>query len=893
MQDQHMGFDQLWHDVIQRIHAQIIDKSWSVRDCRVLLPHPALLQPAVQAWKQRHPNNYIPRFCTLNAWVQESGQWLPGAQEVAFSPYQDAQTARQLLGRVRGAQVQAPWPQWLVKNTYAATSAAAAVPPHVRQAWYDRTKNALFSGTSNPWGATEHMLLQMALAWAGHSRYASDDLWSDLDTMRLGVPQGRAALVIVTGVQPLTLLEKALMSHLGDDQTLHLSLPALQAASDRAAGERTSTSNAADASKQPPFIRVFEALSAHDEASIAAHCVIEHVMAQRTPVALVAIDRQQMRHIQTMLQASGLKLRDETGSLLSTSAGAGRLMALLHACRAQADARDCLHALRAMPTLNPRDVDRLESQARQLRWRSPAQLLLAAESAELGGPQSALVDGLQLLLRFQARMSMRQHAQAWLQCVHEMLSESGLGDWLADSEEGKSLLEQLPMPNAHASEPALNTQDMRWSFADWLGVLRETLEAAAHVPDTPTECDVCILPMHHLPGRNFAAAVLPGCNDQTLPATPKSVGFWSQKQRGFLGLPTQSDAAVTQKTSFESALRWPRVDLVWSSISSEGQARFASPLLQSALQACLTLPPGAKIERCPDPRPRQHLAQRTISAPSPAAAHRLPRRLSATAYSDLRACPYRFFAMRMLGLRAIKAIDEQADARDQGQWLHAVLKHYHERRNSEAWTQVDHRRDLELLKSLAQQVLDEMHQSPQDMWHLWHQKEALFEAYLHWQAQHEAGAHRFQVAETWMERSLGGTVLQGQIDRVDTRTDDGSTLLIDYKLSKSARVKERLSAQADDVQLPFYALLQQGDIGNSSSDKGGNGLAAAYVSLHVKEGVSALPMPHLHSRAQRLAAGISHDMARIGTGSTLPATGLDQACEHCDARGVCRKDDWA
>eukprot|EP01031_Cornospumella_fuschlensis_P006459 gene6459-8028_t len=51
--------------------------------------------------------------------------------------------------------------------------------------------------------------------------------------------------------------------------------------------------------------------------------------------------------------------------------------------------------------------------------------------------------------------------------------------------------------------------------------------------------------------------------------------------------------------------------------------------------------------------------------------------LSASAYEDLRQCPYRFFAQRMLGLRAADELDAEVDKRDFGLWLHAVLQGFH------------------------------------------------------------------------------------------------------------------------------------------------------------------------------------------------------------------------
>ncbi len=52
--------------------------------------------------------------------------------------------------------------------------------------------------------------------------------------------------------------------------------------------------------------------------------------------------------------------------------------------------------------------------------------------------------------------------------------------------------------------------------------------------------------------------------------------------------------------------------------------------------------------------------------------------LSATAYDDLRHCPYRFFALRQLGLRSRDELDAELGKRDFGTWLHAVLGTFHE-----------------------------------------------------------------------------------------------------------------------------------------------------------------------------------------------------------------------
>ena len=41
-----------------------------------------------------------------------------------------------------------------------------------------------------------------------------------------------------------------------------------------------------------------------------------------------------------------------------------------------------------------------------------------------------------------------------------------------------------------------------------------------------------------------------------------------------------------------------------------------------------------------------------------------------------------------------------------------------------------------------------------------------------------------------------------------------------------------------------------------------------------------------------LVAGLIDDFTRIGEGAALPALGEGMVCEHCAARGLCRKDFW-
>jgi ATP-dependent helicase/nuclease subunit B len=44
--------------------------------------------------------------------------------------------------------------------------------------------------------------------------------------------------------------------------------------------------------------------------------------------------------------------------------------------------------------------------------------------------------------------------------------------------------------------------------------------------------------------------------------------------------------------------------------------------------------------------------------------------------------------------------------------------------------------------------------------------------------------------------------------------------------------------------------------------------------------------------ARALVEGLTRDYERLRAGAALLALGEGPACEHCDARGLCRRDHW-
>src|SRR5690606_28136644 len=141
-------------------------------------------------------------------------------------------------------------------------------------------------------------------------------------------------------------------------------------------------------------------------------------------------------------------------------------------------------------------------------------------------------------------------------------------------------------------------------------------------------------------------------------------------------------------------------------------------------------------------------------------------------------------------------LDTEADARDLGNWLHNVLRTFHEQRR-DARPGVD--ADRTALDAIAEDEAARMGLTQEagaaGFLPYRAQWPALREAYLRWLQAHEAQGHRFVEAEAEHQARAGRWRLHGRIDRID-HGPDGQPLLIDYKTENRQKTRER-------VKLPF------------------------------------------------------------------------------------------
>jgi ATP-dependent helicase/nuclease subunit B len=338
-----------------------------------------------------------------------------------------------------------------------------------------------------------------------------------------------------------------------------------------------------------------------------------------------------------------------------------------------------------------------------------------------------------------------------------------------------------------------------------------------------------------------------------------------------LGLPSRDVLEAQMRAGWRSALQVPHCDVIWRASDDSGEPVLASGLVQSLLLE-------ERAALAGDPRSDREVPLQPVEKPLPAGSHLPIIQLSASAYEDLRRCPYRFFALRQLGLQEAAEIDAELDKRDFGNWLHKVLASFHVALTESP--QPDAMARARLLDGIAEQVTKEQRLDDGEFLPFAATWPQVRDGYLAWLAKHEALGAVFESAESEHEMSLGPVKLFGRIDRID-RMPDGSLIVMDYKTEGRTKTVDRVRAPVEDTQLAFYAALLAEDT-----------LAAAYVNVGERGKTDLLPQPAVVESRDLLVEGILHDLGRIAGGAEMPALGEGLACEFCAARGLCRRDWW-
>lgn len=925
--------DALWDRWARRLSEVLSAQGADPREALVVLPVGAVLSQARQAWT-RAVGGWQPRIDTIAALAEDQAwAWQPPAEDAGAFPPLSMDPVLDRLQAARALGQEAWGQQWarrdrrgfefaldqIVAAAHAWARRQQAMPPAVRSAYGDEAREALQASAKagqfaqGP-GGRERVLLAWALEWAleaGQTGWASDLLYLRRPSAWVGVTAGEQ-------VSP------------GTEAALMLAVLRHAKAQGQAVWWCAAMPAGSEGVHEPSRASVLVACGdAEDEAQQATAQVLQAVNAARStggsPVALIALDRSLIRRARALLEGAGATVADETGWRLSTTRAATVVTRLIQAAHPRASTDELLDWLKSGWLLGPEGQGPasgfacavLESWCRRRGLMSAWGLLPDANSGSalvptaaetgLAAPSWVVPPPAETLLRWatgvasplqalwqQPRASLRE----WLRATRAALEAGGAAAQLAADPAGELTWTSLKLDLVEDGEGGAWVPLSQGTLLDGQGFLRwvnAVLEATTFRPAAPEgRVDVVITPLARAVLRPFHAIVLPGADERQLGALGSASGWLSVGLCDQMGLGTPMSLRAAQWEAF--ALLMSRPDVVC--LYRQGQG--SEPLEPSAWLERWAGLSGAEVRASEDARPARMVDVTPTTPPLPQLTGTplgLPASVSATSYEQLRQCPYRFFAATLLRLRDVDELEEGLDRSDFGNWLHEVLKLFHERRGAQQALS-DETQDVAAWLEAAADVCRStgMDREGQRPWFLPFQAglPRLALAYVRWLRPHEAEGWSVRDTEVKRERPLDlgeglQLSLQGQLDRVDVRHRQGleTRFVLDYKTGSLGTLKDKVKQPLEDTQLAFYAALDLGDA-NAPTDAG---LQAAYLHLEPKA-VTLLAQDEVMDAAQALIDGLGHDWRRLHAGAAMPALGEGVACTWCQARGLCRKDHW-
>ncbi len=625
----------------------------------------------------------------------------------------------------------------------------------------------------------------------------------------------------------------------------------------------------------PPGLSLYPARSMEDEAQAAAQTIVDWIAAGKKRIALVPQDRVVARRLRALLERADIVVSDETGWKLSTTRAAAVIHTWMELVSSGGEIAPLLDFLKSPfvrhPALDePASRHALERALVKLghagSWTSVAEAVASLPDVK------SLVDA---IAREAQAYRTKKTISGWVAATAQVFEALGCSATLATDKAGEQLLAMLQRLGCDCE-----SLDLSFSLSEWRVLLDLELEQTVFV--APREDRrVMMVPMNGSMLREFDAAIVVGADSEHLPSRPAEALFFANAVRRELGLATREDKQRQQLREFAALLiGCPEVVMSWQQMQ-DGEKVAASPWLQR-LQLTLS---RAGLGELPVHAPQRALADLTASLPSqpgPAAPDLLPEILSASGYDALVDCPYQFFASRMLGLRAADPLRELPEKRDYGDWLHLILKQYHDTLRD---TPVPPAQRAALMAAISDAVFDDVlaHNPAALSWQArWNARR---DAYVAWANEHEAsgwtylhGEHESGTTLNYGELGERSIRLYGELDRVDVNAA-GESQVLDYKTTAKDTLSKRLK-EHDQHQLPFYTLLLEPAP-----------VSAAYVAID-DEQPALLPAKDIVEWREGLRAQLQSNLTAITDGAPLPANGVGKSCGYCDINGLCRKGFW-
>lgn len=522
--------------------------------------------------------------------------------------------------------------------------------------------------------------------------------------------------------------------------------------------------------------------------------------------ALVTRSRPLARRVAAALARWGLKVEDSAGEPLSARPAGAFLLALLAAAAERFRPVALLAALKhplaggASPETRARWLERVRALDLALRGPAPAPGL-AGITDRLRQRRQAPIEwweeeALPLLAGLE-RLFIPAGAPSVATLVGA-LAEAGealAGDRLWAGPDGRALAELVAgmaaSPDSSRMAPAREE-----SLAFLMGLF-------ADVPVRPPwrqHPRLMILGPLEARLQHADLMILADMNEGSWPALPAIDPWLPPSVRRALGLPPVETRIGLEAHDLLSAsagdlmLTRARRDAGGPTVRSRFllrlEAAFGALAGDAELEAALAL----------DGRERTIMLPRPAPAPPPA---ERPRKLRVTEADMLAADPFAFYARRMLGLRRLDPLEQEADAAVRGTAVHRILERLVKERPSDPVRLID-----EELAALGGDPALRLLWRPRVRRMLaWVREELANDATGGWAGHHAEVA----LAAEWM-----GVSIEGKADRIDAHAD-GALRIIDYKtgtLPKVGPIREGRYRQ-----LPLLRLLvEQGGAGALSGE---------------------------------------------------------------------------
>jgi len=632
-------------------------------------------------------------------------------------------------------------------------------------------------------------------------------------------------------------------------------------------------------------LSLFGAHSLEQEARAAEVQVRRWLLAGKQDIALVAQDRLVARRVRALLERAGVLVCDETGWTFSTLAVSTVLMRWLDALQSDFYYQDLLDLIKSpfifadqQASTRKQTVYQLEQLVRKHGVAShlDAFLDLAHGEAEV---QTALAR-----LR-QAADALRRNSDTlsgWLGALDKSLSILGVLQGLAADDAGAQLLQAL-----QNWQHELVEDNTRFSRTEWRHWLAQQLDENTF-SDISIDSPVILASLTSTRWRAFDAVLLLGSDAEHLPGTDNGGMWFNDAVRSTLGLPTREALLAQQRDDLLALLVMNDTVLATWQASKDGENNLLSPYLEMlrafhqlaygddlADKELAGMQEGAQVRAADFALP----GQSAMPAPS-VPLDLIPGRISASGYNSLVACPYQYYARHMLHLNELDEVREGVEKRDYGEWVHVILHSFHQQfpvLGEQTRTELE-----EALQHISGEVFAPAVERDYlaRAWLLrWQQA---IPAYLGVQLKSEAEGWRYQNGEVPFEMPLTDElILHGRIDRVDAQTHaESAARVLDYKMMDATRLRNKLKEPGEDVQLACYAHVYEAN-------------EAAFISIEKDKVVPVAPPQDLPELAQANIERLKEVFMQMRDGAAMRAHGVNQACEYCEMRGLCRKSDWS